>query len=67
MLIARNIGTKRPSKKLSVKLYGPFKIREKQGHCAFKLEISPWCKIQAVFHIVLLEQNQTSVRDEREQ
>jgi len=67
MLNAKNIRTKRPSKKLSLKLYGPFKIFEKRGNRAFKLEISlPW-KIHPVFHVSLLEPYRTSVRDERKQ
>ena len=41
MLNAKNIRTKRPTKKLSPKLYGPFKVMEKRGNRAFKLEISP--------------------------
>jgi len=41
MLNANNIRTKRPSKKLNRKLYGPFKIIEKSGNNAFTLEISP--------------------------
>ena len=41
MLNAKNIRTKRPSKKLSPKLYGPFQILERRGNRAFKLEISP--------------------------
>ena len=41
MLNGKSIRTKRPAKKLSQKLYGPFKVLEKQGKRAFKLEISP--------------------------
>jgi len=67
MLNAKNIRTKRPSKKLSQKLYGPFKILEQRGNRAFKLEISPWWKIHPAFHVSLLEPYWTSVRDEREQ
>ena len=54
MLNAKKIGTKRPSKKLSPKLYGPFKVFEKQGSRAYKLEISPGWKIHPVFHVSLL-------------
>jgi len=67
MLNAKNIRTKRPSKKLSPKLYGPFKILEQRGNRAFKLEISPRWKIHPVFHVSLLEPYRISVRDEREQ
>src|SRR6266403_760280 len=67
MLNARNIRTKRPSKKLSPKLYGPFKILEKKGNRAFKLELSPRWKIHPIFHISLLEPYRHSNRPEREQ
>jgi len=45
MLNGKNIRTKRPSKILNPKLYGPFKIIEAKGQSAFKLEISPTWKI----------------------
>ena len=41
MLNAKNTPIKRPTKKLCPKLYGPFKVMEKRGNRAFKLEISP--------------------------
>ena len=37
VLNAKNMRTKRPTKKLSLKLYGPFKVMEKRGNRAFKL------------------------------
>jgi len=40
MLNAKDILTKRPSKKLAPKLYGPFKILDQKGELAYKLEIS---------------------------
>ena len=67
MLNWKNICTKRPSKKLSPKLYGPFKIVEAKGQHTFKLEISPIWKIHRTFHVSLLEPNRTSVRQGREQ
>ena len=68
MLNAKNIRTKRPMKKLSTKLYGPFKVLEvKKGEQAFKLEISPRWKIHPLFHVSLLEPYRASVRAEREQ
>jgi len=67
MLNTKNIRAKRPSKKLCPKLYGPFKILEKRGNRAFKLEIPPRWKIHPGFHVSLLEPYRTSVRDEREQ
>jgi len=67
MLNAKNIRTKRPSKKLSPKLYGPFKVLEKKGSRVYKLEISPRWKIHPVFHVSLLEPYRTSNRPNREQ
>ena len=55
MLNAKNIRTKPPSKKLSLKLYGPFKVLERKGSWACKLDISPRWKIHPVFHVSLLE------------
>jgi len=48
MLNAKNIRTKRPSKKLSSKLYGPFKVLEKKGGRSYRLEISPTWKVRPV-------------------
>ena len=67
MLNAKNIGTKRPAKKLSPKLYGPFKVLEKRGNRALILEISPRWKIYPIFHVSLLEPYRHSVRPGREQ
>jgi len=67
MLNAKNIRTKRPSKKLSPKLYGPFKVLEKKGSRASKLEISPRWKIHRVFHVSLLEPYRASNRPNRGQ
>jgi len=67
MLNAKNIRTKRPSKKMSPKLYGPFKVLEKKGSRAYKLEISPRWKIHQVFHVSLLEHYRALNRPNREQ
>jgi len=67
MLNAKNIRTKRPSKKLAPKLYGPLKILEQRGELAYKLELSERWKIQLVFHLSLLEPYRTSTRPAREQ
>jgi len=66
MLNAKNIRTKRPSKKLSPKLDGHFKVLEKKGNRAFKLEISLQWKIHPVFHVSLLEPYRASNRPNRE-
>ena len=67
MLNAKNIRTKRPTKKLSPRLYRPFKVLEKSGNRAFKLDISPSWKIHPVFHVSLLEPYKVSDRPNREQ
>ena len=67
MLNAKNIRTKRPSPKLSPRLYGPFKILEQRGNLAYKLQISDRWKIHPVFHVSLLEPYRTSIRPGREQ
>ena len=67
MLNAKNIRTKRPSKKLAPKLYSPFKILEQRGELPFKLEISDRWKIHPVFHLSLLEPYRTSTRPALEQ
>ena len=41
MLNAKNIKNKCATKKLTPRLYGPFKVLEKRGNRAFKLDISP--------------------------
>ena len=43
MLNAKNIRSKGPTKKLSPRLYGPFKFLEKRENRAFKLYISLLC------------------------
>jgi Chromo (CHRromatin Organisation MOdifier) domain len=67
MLNAKNIRTKRPSKKLAPKLYGPFKILEQHGNLAYKPELSNGWKIHLVFQVSLLEPYRTSIRPGREQ
>ena len=67
MLNAKNIRTKRPTKKMGPKLAGPFKVMENRGNRAFKLEISPRWKIHPIFHVSLLEPYRHSNRPGREQ
>ena len=55
MLNAKNIRTKRPTKKLAPKLYGPFKILKKIGSHAYQLQLQQRWKIHDVFHVSLLE------------
>jgi len=67
MLNAKNIRTKRPSKKLSSRLYGPFKVLEKKGSQSYNLEIARRWKIHPVFLVSLLEPYRASNRPNREQ
>jgi len=56
MVNAKNIKTKRPTKKLDYKLHGKFQIDKLIGTCAYKLKSPPIAgKIHPVFHISLLE------------
>jgi hypothetical protein len=47
--------TKRPSKKLDCKYYGPFPIIGRIGTHAFQLKLPPVLRIHDVFHIDTLE------------
>ena len=67
MVNAKNIRTKRPSKKLAPKIFGPFKILEQQGELGYKLEFSECWKIHAVFQVSLLEPYRISIRPARDQ
>ena len=67
LLNAKNIETKRPKKKLKLKLYGPFKVLEKRGNRAHKLNIPPVCKIYPVFQVSLLEPYKVSDHPNQEQ
>ena len=56
MVNAKNIKTKRPSKKFDYKLRGKFRISRLIGINAYELELPPSTgKIHLVFHISLLE------------
>ncbi len=62
-LSAKNIRTKRPSKKLDLKYYGPFPITERIGKQAYRLKLGDSVgRIHPVFHVSLLEPCPTSVR-----
>jgi len=68
MLKAKNIRTKRPTKKLSRRMHGPFQVLEvKKGERGFKLEISARWKIHPIFHVRLLEPYGASAQEGREQ
>ena len=66
-LNAQNVRTKRPTMKLSRRLYGSFKIIERRGNRAFKLNIPPRWNIHPVFHVSLLEPYTVSDRPNQEQ
>jgi len=56
MVNAKNIKTRRPTKKLDYKLRGKFRIKKLIGTNAYELELPPSTgKIYPVFHISLLE------------
>jgi len=56
MVNAKNIKTKRPSKKLDYKLRGKFEIEKLYGTNAYRLKLTPFSgKIHLVFHVSLLE------------
>jgi hypothetical protein len=54
-LLARNIKTDRPSRKLSHKRLGPYEITEQIGSSAFRLRLPRSLKLHNVFHVSLLE------------
>ena len=53
-LDARNIRTKRPSRKLDWKNLGRFKVKSKLNAWVYKLELSDTMQIHPVFHVSLL-------------
>jgi len=56
MVNAKNIKTKRPSKKLDYKLRGKFEIETLCGTNAYRLKLPPLSgKIHPVFHVSLME------------
>ena len=55
LLSAKNLKQKRPNKKLSDKLIGPFRVRRRVGKQAYHLWLPPAYRIHPVFHVSLLE------------
>lgn len=53
-LSTKNINTERPMKKLDHKRVGPFKIIQRIGTHAYKLQLPKTMKIHPVFHVSLL-------------
>jgi hypothetical protein len=55
MLNGKNIKTRRPSRKLDHKLYGPFEILELISQTAIRLRLPKTWKIHPIFHVSLIE------------
>jgi len=63
MLDARNIKTKRPSRKLDRKLLGPFKVSKVVSPTAVKLALPSRWRIHDTFHVSLIEPYRTGLQD----
>lgn len=55
MLNAKNVKTKRPSKKLDRKMLGPFRVEKVVSPTALRLQLPPQWRIHPVFHVSLIE------------
>ena len=67
MVNAKNIKTRRPTKKFDHRMRGPFKIKRLIGTHAYELELPPSAgKIHPVFHVSLLEPyHRNTIKDRR--
>jgi hypothetical protein len=64
-LLAHNIRTQRPSKKLDWKRLGPFTITKRIGTQAYHLELPKSMRIHPVFHVSLIEPYKTPTIPDR--
>ena len=55
MLSTKNLKQRRPSKKLSHRFVGPFRIKDKVGAQAYRLTLPTNYRIHNTFHVPLLE------------
>jgi hypothetical protein len=55
MLSTKNINLRKPSRKLSARYIGPFRIQEPVGTQAYRLQLPSSYRIHPVFHVSYLE------------
>lgn len=67
MLSTRHIKSKRPTKKLDQKFYGPHKIKAKVSTHAYRLDLPRTMRIHNVFHVASLEPYKPNTLANRDQ
>ena len=65
MVDKRNMGTRRPSKKLDHKKAGPFPITKVVGNRAFRVQLPKGSQAHPTFHVQLLEPYRVSREESR--